>query len=130
MYKLSLLPTCACEKSSLSFRVTNSFNRHTSAPSNSGCTGRTLRCVTHAAEYLKKNGNHNIHRDYTLLELKNDHRLSDIRGFFRYLLKKKAITQNEYEEIREISDVNDDRIVDFTWLQADEAACILKVAQG
>ncbi len=43
-----------------------------------------------------------------------NHRLSDIRGFCRYLLKKKAITPEEYEEIREISDVNDDRIIDFT----------------
>ena len=40
-----------------------------------------------------------------------NHRLSDIRGFCRYLLKKKAITPDEYEEIREISDVNDDRII-------------------
>ena len=42
--------------------------------SNSGSTGRTLRCVKYATEYLKNNGNHNIHRDYTLLKLKNDHR--------------------------------------------------------
>lgn len=42
--------------------------------SNSGSTGRTLRCVKYATEYLKNNGNHNIRRDYTLLELKNDHR--------------------------------------------------------
>ena len=34
--------------------------------SNSGSTGRTLRCVKYATEYLKNNGNHNIHRDYTL----------------------------------------------------------------
>ena len=42
--------------------------------SNSGSTGRTLRCVKYATEYLKNNGNHNIHRDYALLKLKNDHR--------------------------------------------------------
>ena len=42
--------------------------------SNSGSTGRTLRCVKYATEDLKKNGSHNIHRDYTLLKLKNDHR--------------------------------------------------------
>lgn len=46
-----------------------------------------------------------------------NHRLSDIRGFCRYLLKKKAIMSDEYEEIREISDISDDRIIDFTWLQ-------------
>ena len=42
--------------------------------SNGGSTGRTLRCVKYATEYLKNNGSHNIHRDYTLLKLKNDHR--------------------------------------------------------
>ena len=42
--------------------------------SNEGSTGRTLRCVKYATEYLKKQGNHNIHRDYTFLKLKNDHR--------------------------------------------------------
>lgn len=41
---------------------------------NSGSTGRTLRCVKYATEYLKSHGNCNIHRDYTLLKLKNDHR--------------------------------------------------------
>lgn len=55
-----------------------------------------------------------------------NHRLSDIRGFCRYLLKKKAITSDEYEEIREISDISDDRIIDFTWLQAEDVTCILK----
>lgn len=42
--------------------------------SNGGSTGRTLRCVKYATEYLKEHGNHSIHRDYTLLKLKNDHR--------------------------------------------------------
>lgn len=42
--------------------------------SNSGSTGRTLRCVKYATEYLKNNGSRSIHRDYTLLKLKNDHR--------------------------------------------------------
>lgn len=42
--------------------------------SNGGSTGRTLRCVKYATTYLKEHGNHNIHRDYTLLTLKNDHR--------------------------------------------------------
>lgn len=59
-----------------------------------------------------------------------NHRLSDIRGFCRYLLKKKAITQDEYEEIREISDVNDDRIVEFTWLQTEDIARILKSVEN
>ena len=42
--------------------------------SNGGSTGRTLRCVKYATEYLKAHGNHSLHRDYTLLKLKNDHR--------------------------------------------------------
>lgn len=42
--------------------------------SNGGSTGRTLRCVKYATRYLKEHGNHNIHRDYMLLTLKNDHR--------------------------------------------------------
>lgn len=42
--------------------------------SNGGSTGRTLRCVKYATGYLKEHGNHNIHRDYTLLKLKNNHR--------------------------------------------------------
>ena len=42
--------------------------------SNSGSTGRTLRCVKYATEYLKKHGNSRISRDYTFLKLKNDHR--------------------------------------------------------
>lgn len=42
--------------------------------SNSGSTGRTLRCVKYVTEYLKASGNTNIHHDYRLLTLKNDHR--------------------------------------------------------
>ena len=42
--------------------------------SNGGSTGRTLRCVKYATEYLKTHGNHSLYRDYTLLKLKNDHR--------------------------------------------------------
>ena len=42
--------------------------------SNGGSTGRTLRCVKYATEYLKAHGNQCLHRDYTLLKLKNDHR--------------------------------------------------------
>lgn len=42
--------------------------------SNSGSTGRTLRCIKYSTEYLKSHGNHCLHRDYRLLKLKNDHR--------------------------------------------------------
>lgn len=41
---------------------------------NGGSTGRTLRCVKYATEYLKEHGNHGIRRDYNLLKLKNNHR--------------------------------------------------------
>ena len=34
----------------------------------------TLRCLKYATEYLKAHGNCCLHRDYTLLKLKNDHR--------------------------------------------------------
>ena len=55
-----------------------------------------------------------------------NHRLSDIRGFCRYQHKKKAITSDEYEEIREIGEMNDNRVIGFNWLQAEEVTCILK----
>lgn len=42
--------------------------------SNSGSTGRTLRCVKYVTEYLKSHGNKNIRHDYRLLTLRNDHR--------------------------------------------------------
>ncbi len=42
--------------------------------SNSGSTGRTLRCIKYSTEYLKSHGNYCLHRDYRLLKLKNDHR--------------------------------------------------------
>lgn len=42
--------------------------------SNGGSTGRTLRCVKYATEYLRAHGNCYLQRDYTLLKLKNDHR--------------------------------------------------------
>lgn len=42
--------------------------------SNSGSTGRTLRCVRYVTEYLKKHGNTLICHDYSQLKLKNAHR--------------------------------------------------------
>lgn len=55
-----------------------------------------------------------------------NHRLSDIRGFCRYLYKKNVITLDEYESIREINDVDDDRVIDFTWLSTSDVRLILK----
>ena len=58
-----------------------------------------------------------------------NHRLSDIRGVCQYLLKKKAITPEAYEEIREIKDIADERIIDFTWLTVDDMTLILNSVQ-
>lgn len=54
-----------------------------------------------------------------------NHRLSDIRGFCKFLAKKKAISEIDYEEIREITDAVDDRAIDFTWLSLDDVKSIL-----
>ena len=59
-----------------------------------------------------------------------NHRLSDIRGFCKYLYKKRAIALDEYEAIREISDVDDDRVIDFTWLSTNEVCQILKSTES
>lgn len=55
-----------------------------------------------------------------------NHRLSDIRGLCKFLYKKNALSFEEYEAIREISDVNDERVIDFTWLSTDDVCMILK----
>lgn len=40
---------------------------------NSGSTGRTLRCVKYVTEYLKSHGIGTLKHDYTMLKLKNAH---------------------------------------------------------
>ena len=55
-----------------------------------------------------------------------NHRLSDLRGFCKYLYKKNAISLDAYEAIREISDVDDERILDFTWLSVNDVYLVLK----
>ena len=55
-----------------------------------------------------------------------NHRLSDLRGFCKYLYKKNVIPLDEYEAIREICDVDDDRVIDFTWLSTNDVCLILK----
>jgi site-specific recombinase XerD len=55
-----------------------------------------------------------------------NHRLSDIRGFCRYLMKKNVISPVDYEDIREVSDVIDDRNVDFTWLSTKDVKTVLE----
>jgi len=55
-----------------------------------------------------------------------NHRLSDIRGFCQYLMKKRAILPEVYEEIREINDIPDERVVEFTWLSVEDMTLILQ----
>ena len=59
-----------------------------------------------------------------------NHRLSDIRGFCHYLMKKKAIPLTDYEEIREIEDTVDDRNIAFTWLSVEDIKAVLKQVDG
>ena len=55
-----------------------------------------------------------------------NHRLSDLRGFCKYLYKKNAISLDDYEAIREISDVYDERVINFTWLSVNDVYLVLK----
>ena len=54
-----------------------------------------------------------------------NHRLSDIRGFCKFLAKKRAISELDYEAIREITDIPDDRVIDFTWLSLEDVKSVL-----
>lgn len=53
---------------------------------NSGSTGRTLRCVKYAAQYLKKYGNTRLSHDYTMLKLR-----MPISGSYLHFQKKKPL---------------------------------------
>ncbi|SHJ11981.1 Site-specific recombinase XerD [Butyrivibrio fibrisolvens DSM 3071] len=64
--------------------------------SNSGSTGRTLRCIKYSTEYLKSHGNQHLHRDYRLLKLRNDHR--------RII---PAYTEEEISDIADVANRND-----------------------
>ena len=66
--QLGIKPECIDDTTIMSFLIDEV------QVSNGGSTGRTLRCVKYATEYLKAHGNCYIHRDYSLLKLKNDHR--------------------------------------------------------
>lgn len=59
-----------------------------------------------------------------------NHRLSDVRSFCRFLAKKKAISDEAYEEIREIEEVPDERVEDFTWLTITDVRDILESTSG
>jgi site-specific recombinase XerD len=47
-------------------------------------------------------------------------RLSHIKGFCRYLKKNDVLSFVSYEEICEISEVKDTRVLDFVWLTIDD----------
>ena len=59
-----------------------------------------------------------------------NHRLSDLRGFCRYLAKKKALSKEAYEKIREIEEVPDERVEGFTWLSITDVRDILESTSG
>ena len=59
-----------------------------------------------------------------------NHRLSDIRGFCRFLWRKGAISALAFEEVREVGDVPDDRAVEFTWLEPGEVAAAVGSVAG
>lgn len=54
-----------------------------------------------------------------------NHRLSDIRGFCKYLSQKKVVSAVEFEEIREIKDAIDERVIEFTWLSIEDIKAVL-----
>ena len=59
-----------------------------------------------------------------------NHRLSDIRGFCRFLWRRGAMSALAFEEVREVGDVPDDRAVEFTWLEPDEVAAAVGSVAG
>lgn len=59
-----------------------------------------------------------------------NHRLSDLRGFCKFLAKKKVMADESYEEIREIEEISDERIEDFTWLSVRDVSDILDSTYG
>lgn len=94
--------------------------------------GLTLMTVT-AAEFSQANI-----ADF-LTWLKSDrnnvattanHRLSDLRVFCKYLARRKALTVETYEAIREIEKLPDERVEDFTWLSIEDVRDILKSTAG
>lgn len=58
-----------------------------------------------------------------------NHRLSDIRGLCKYLLKKNLISEIAFEQIREINDYVDERVEDFEWLSVQDMKSILEQAK-
>ena len=59
-----------------------------------------------------------------------NHRLSGIRCFCRFLYRKGAISALDYEEVREVGGVPDERAVEFTWLEPGEVAAAIGSVAG
>ena len=59
-----------------------------------------------------------------------NHRLSDVRGLCRYAESRGALGSLEFEMIREVSAVADDRDLDFTWLEPDEVHAVLEAVKA
>ena len=53
-------------------------------------------------------------------------RLFHIRGFCKYLMKNDVLSFILYEEIRDISEAKDARVMDFIWLSVEEVKLILE----
>jgi len=53
-------------------------------------------------------------------------RLSHIKGFCRYLSKNNVLSFILYEEISDISEYKDTRVIDFIWLSIDEVGLVLE----
>ena len=59
-----------------------------------------------------------------------NHRVSDVRGLCRYAESRGVLGRVEYELVREVSAVPDDRAVEFTWLETSEVRAILEEVSG
>lgn len=59
-----------------------------------------------------------------------NHRLADIRGLCRFLESRGCLDTSAYELIREIEDVPDERITEFTWLEPEEVHAVLECVAG
>ena len=91
-------------------------------------SGLTLRTLT--ADHFNQN---NITGFKTWLQTERgnaattvNHRLSDLRGLCRFLMKKGIIQEQIYEAVREVDDVKDERVQKFEWLSVEDVAAILE----
>ena len=57
-----------------------------------------------------------------------NHRLSDLRGLCRFLMKKGIIHEECYETVHEVDDVKDERVQKFEWLSVEDVKAVLEKA--